>query len=221
MSVRLDKIDAQIIEMLQSDGRIMYKEVAQKAGVSLPTVRSRIRRLVEFGVIKKFTVIVDPEKIFGRLRGIVLLQVDPSSIEEAMTKLESIKEVREMYLTAGSSPLILKVEARDLDELGQLTSKRLAQVRGVTGSSCFVITKTGKEEYGASVEPNITLYFKCEFCHAPIFGKPYIEYIDGGRYYFNAEECAKAYKHRKVHKEEGVGEEQKGRYEPFVSTSQT
>jgi DNA-binding Lrp family transcriptional regulator len=214
-SVRLDNTDVQIIEMLQSDGRIMYKDIAQRAGVSLPTVRSRIQRLMEFGVIKKFTVIVDPDKIFGRLRGIVLLQVDPSGVGEAMAKLASIREVREVYLTAGSSPLVLKVEARDLDELGQLVSNRLAQVRGVTGVSSLVITKTGKEEYGASVEPNITLYFKCEFCQAPIFGKPYVEYIDGGRYYFNAEECAKAYKHRKAHKEEETGEDRERRYEPF------
>ena len=202
--------------MLQADGRIMYKDIAQKSGVSLPTVRSRIQRLMEFGVIRKFTVIVDPDKIFGKVRGIILLQVDPSSVADAMVKLASMKEIREVYLTAGSSPLVLKVEARDLDELGQLASNRLSGIKGVTSCSCLVITKTGKEEYGASVEPNITLYFKCEFCHAPIFGKPYIEYIDGGRYYFNAEECAKAYKHRKVHKEEDVGEEPETKYEPFT-----
>jgi len=206
MSVQLDKIDVQIIEMLQSDGRAMYKDIAQKAGVSLPTIRSRIQRLVEFGVIKKFTVIVDPDKIFGKVRAIMLLQVDPSNVGEAMAKLASIREIREVYSTAGSSPLILKIEARDLDELGQLVSNRLAQVRGVTGLSSLVITKTGKEEYGASVDPNITVSFKCEFCHAPILGKPYIEYINGGRYYFNAKECAEAYKHRKVHKEEDTDE---------------
>ncbi len=46
------------------------------------------------------------------------------------------------------------------------------------------------------------IQFKCEFCGAPIFGKPYIEYIDGGRYYFNAEECAMAYKQKLVRREE-------------------
>jgi hypothetical protein len=62
----------------------------------------------------------------------------------------------------------------------------------------LVVTKTGKEEYGASVEAEAMVQFKCSFCNAPILGKPYVEYIDGGRYYFNAEECAKAYKQKKA-----------------------
>jgi len=61
-----------------------------------------------------------------------------------------------------------------------------------------VISKTSKEEYGGAVEANAMVQFKCEFCHAPILGKPYIEYIDGGRYYFNAEQCARAYRDMKI-----------------------
>jgi hypothetical protein len=76
-------------------------------------------------------------------------------------------------------------------------SENLSRIEGITGASSLVVTKTGKEEYGASVEAEVMVQFKCSFCNAPILGKPYIEYIDGGRYYFNAEECAKAYKQRK------------------------
>lgn len=197
MSIQLDATDVQIIEMLQEDGRMLYKDIAQKAGVSLPTVRTRIQKLVELGVIKKFTVIVDADKILGKVRGLVLLQVDPSNVDKVMTKLAAMKEVREVYRTAGSNPLVLKVEASDLDGLGQLVSEKLSGIEGITGTSSLVVTKTGKEEYGASVEAEAMIQFKCSFCNAPILGKPYIEYIDGGRYYFSSEECAKAYKQRR------------------------
>jgi DNA-binding Lrp family transcriptional regulator len=202
MSVQLDDIDVRIVEMLQVDARVAYKEVAQKIGVSLPTVRSRINKLVEHGVIKKFTVIVDPDRIYGKVRGFILLQVQPAHVEEAMTRLAGMKEVREIYMTAGSNPITVKVEVRDLDELSKLASRKFSEVEGVIGCSYLVITRTGKEEYGASVEPQTMIQFKCEFCGAPIFGKPYIEYIDGGRYYFNAEECAMAYKQKLLHTEE-------------------
>jgi Lrp/AsnC family transcriptional regulator for asnA, asnC and gidA len=182
--------------MLQEDGRMLYKDIAQGVGVSLPTVRSRIQRLVELGVIKKFTVIVDADKILGKVRGVVLLQVSPSEIEKVMARLTSMKEVREVYKTAGSSPLVLKVEARDLDGLGQLVSNKLSGIDGITAASSLIVTKSGKEEYGASVEADAMVQFKCSFCNAPILGRPYIEYIDGGRYYFNAEDCATAYKQR-------------------------
>lgn len=196
MSLQLDATDARIIEMLQGDGRAQYKDIAQKVGVSLPTVRTRIQRLLELGVVKKFTVIVDADRILGKVRGVVLLQVKPSDVEQVMARLAGMKEVREVYRVAGSSPLVVKVETRDLDGLGQLVSNKLSGIDGITGASSLVITKTGKEEYGASVEAQAMVQFKCSFCNAPILGKPYVEYIEGGRYYFNAEACATAYKQR-------------------------
>ncbi len=203
MSIQLDGIDAQIIEMLQRDGKMLYKDIAQKVGVSLPTVRARVQKLVELGVIKKFTVIVDADKILGKARAIALLQVEPANVEEAMAKLAGLKEVREVYRTAGANPLVLKVEANDLDELGQLVSSRLAGIEGVSACSLLVVTKTGKEEYGASVEAEVMVQFKCSFCNAPILGRPYIEYIEGGRYHFNSEECAKAYKQKRFGRDKG------------------
>ena len=200
MSVQLDNTDVQIIEQLQEDGRVAYKEIARRVGVSIPTVRTRINKLVELGVIKKFTVIVNPDRIYGKVRGIALIQVQPADVEDALAKLAEMQGVREIYATAGTSPIAVKVEAQNLDELGELTSGRLAEIRGVTSCTVLVITRTEKEEYGAAVEPQTVIQFKCEFCGAAILGKPHIEYIDGGRYYFNSEECAKAYRQKLVGK---------------------
>ncbi len=202
MSVQLDENDARIIELLQEDGRMQYKDIAQRVGVSIPTARSRIQRLLGLGVIKKFTVIVDADKILGKVRGIVLLQVSPSKVDRVVARLAAMKEVREVYKTAGPDPLVAKVEAKDLDSLGQLVSDRFSGIEGISGISSFVVTRTGKEEYGASVEAQAMVQFKCSFCGAPILGKPYLEYIDGGRYYFNAEGCAAAYK-QNLRKEKG------------------
>ncbi len=66
MSFKLDELDASIIELLQRDSRMMYKDIAEKTNVSLPTVRARIKRLLDLGVIKKFTIVVDADKISGK-----------------------------------------------------------------------------------------------------------------------------------------------------------
>lgn len=79
-----------------------------------------------------------------------------------------------------------------------MTTKRLPSVEGIVGVSCLVLTKTAKEEYGASVVPSSMVQFKCEFCRAPILGKPLIEYIDSGKFYFSGEECANAYNQRRA-----------------------
>ncbi|MFQ6087157.1 MAG: Lrp/AsnC family transcriptional regulator, partial [Candidatus Bathyarchaeia archaeon] len=74
MSIRLDKVDAGILKFLQRDGRMMYKDLARQLGVSLPTIRTRIKRLRELGVIQKFTVVVNPDRIFGKTRAVFVIE---------------------------------------------------------------------------------------------------------------------------------------------------
>jgi Lrp/AsnC family transcriptional regulator for asnA, asnC and gidA len=100
--LKLDTLDVGIIEALQQDGRILYKDIAKKMGVSLPTARARINRLMDLGVIRKFTVIVDADKVYGKIRAFCLIQARPGKIEEICEKLGSMREVRETYVTAGS-----------------------------------------------------------------------------------------------------------------------
>ncbi len=201
MSVELDSTDVQILEMLQSEGRIMYKDIAAKTRLSLPTVRARIERLREWGIIKKFTIVLDPNKIAGLVRAYFLVEVDPPQVEEVTAKLSAIKEVREIHQVAGSYSLVLKMEARSIQELGDLNTKRVADVDGITKCTCLTITKSPKEEYGVTVEPNTAVQFKCDYCHSTILGRPYVAYIGGGRYYFNSEKCAEAYQSTRTRKE--------------------
>ena len=196
MVLRLDLKDVTIIEALQEDGRMQYKEIARKVGVSLPTVRARIKRLVDVGVIRKFTVIVDADKIYGKIRAFCLLQANPGSIHEVCSKLDAMKEVREVYLTSGPHAVTAKVEVNDIGELGRLMTERLQELPGVSSVSYVVITTTKKEEYGAFVEPDVAIQYKCDFCGGSIVGKPHVEFIQGGRYYFTGKECAEAYKNK-------------------------
>jgi DNA-binding Lrp family transcriptional regulator len=196
MSLKLDTLDAGIIKLLQENGRIMYKDIANKMGVSLPTVRTRIRRLTDLGVIKKFTVIVDPERAAGRLRAVFLFQTDPSNAKEICKKLIEMVEVREVYTTSGSYNMVAKVEVDGVHELGEFSTSKFSQLKGIISISSLIITGTLKEEYGSHVDTTLTLQFKCDFCQAPIAGTPIVEWIGGGRYYFTGEECAKAFKER-------------------------
>ncbi len=201
MVIRLDRIDVGIIELLQTDGRMMYKDIARQTGVSLPTVRARIRRLTDLGVIKKFTVIVDPDKIRGKIRTILLIQANPPEVEQVHAKLSEMKEFREVYGVAGSFAILAKAEVSDIAELGKLTAEKLLQVKGITNINSLLITKTPKEEYGATVLPEDTVVYKCDFCGLPIEGKPIVEWINNVRYRFGAEQCAGAFKEKLLKKQ--------------------
>lgn len=196
MSLQLDRTDVEILELLQEDGRMMYKDIANRVGVSLPTVRARLKRLLDLGVVRKFTVIIDPDKIYGKIRTIFLLQAEPTHIDEICTKLAEIKEVREVYVVAGTYTVVAKIEVRDIAELGDMTTRKLPSLAGVQNLACLVLTRTAKEEYGASVTPEAMVQFRCEFCRAPILGKPLVEIVDGVRYYFSGEACLRAFRER-------------------------
>jgi hypothetical protein len=113
-----------------------------------------------------------------------------------MEQLSKIDEVRNAYFVAGEKQVMLELELDGLQNLSELLSKKLPSQAGLSDFSSFVVSKVLKEEYGASVKPNASLQFKCDFCGSLIYGKPIVEYISGGRYYFSGEECARAYKEK-------------------------
>lgn len=193
MSVSVDAIDAQIVELLQEDGRMLYKDIAERVGVSLPTVKARIRRLVDLGLIKKFTVVVDPDKIAGKIRAVLFAKLDPAGFEGVVGALSKMGEVRAIHFVSGEKQLLLEVEADDMQHFNELVVRRLPSV-GLAEVSTHIITQTVKEEYGVSLKPNSHLQFKCDFCHTTIYGKPIVKHYYGGKYYFSGEECAQAYK---------------------------
>lgn len=195
-SLQLDNIDAEIIELLQKDGRMMYKEIAENVGVSLPTVRTRMQKLTHMGLIKKFTVILDSEKFWGRTRIFVTAKLAEGDITTLKEQLSKLGEVRSAYFIAGEKQVMIELEIDDLQNLSELLSKKLPSQTGLSDFSSFVVSKVLKEEYGASVKPNAALQFRCDFCGTLIPGKPIIELISGGRYYFSGEECLQAYKER-------------------------
>lgn len=195
--MRLDALDAQIIKMLQGNARIMYKDIAKKIGVSIPTVTARIDKLLEFGVIKKFTVIVDSDKLAGKIRAVFLFKIEPRQMDAVCKSLSGLEEIREIYAIAGNYSVAAKIEVKDMKNLLDTVTKKVSTIKGVKDTTCLVIIDTLKEEYGGLVEPNLIISFRCQFCNAPIVGKPHVEYIGGGRYYFNSKDCAEAYKERK------------------------
>ncbi len=200
MELKIDELDSQIISLLQSDGRMQLKDIANRVGVSIPTVRSRISKLIELGVIKKFTAVVAAEKIWGRVRFALLCNINTENIEDIKKKLNGLEEVRCFYFLAGEKNALIVCEVDGLENVSRFTSKLISLEMGIESISSFIITNVIKEEYGSAVGPNTSLSITCDFCGAIIYGKPLVKYIDGGRYYFSAKECAEAYiqKRKKV-----------------------
>ena len=198
--MKLDEVDARIIELLQKDGRMMYKDLARFTRVSLPTVRYRIKRLTDMGVIRKFTVVTDPGKISGKTRAILAIDGRSGDLDTIAGKLAEMEETREVFVTAGSSGIVAKVEVDDISRLEELITRRITQIPEIQSSKSSILVKTVKEEFGVRVKPQVGIRLKCPFCNSPIAGEPYVEEIRGVPHYFSGKACAEAYRERYVEK---------------------
>ncbi|MCK4435411.1 Lrp/AsnC family transcriptional regulator [Candidatus Bathyarchaeota archaeon] len=129
--VEVDVLDLKILALLQEDGRASFTEMAGKLGLSESTIRKRVQALQKRGVIKKFTVEIDPYKIGIRTVAIVGVDVDPAKLLEASQELCEIKEVRSVATSTGDHMIMTEIWTRDGRELTKLISKSIGKIEGV------------------------------------------------------------------------------------------
>ncbi|MBS3793623.1 MAG: Lrp/AsnC family transcriptional regulator [Candidatus Thorarchaeota archaeon] len=138
--MELDTIDKKIIEMLKEDGRRSYSEIAEHVDRTEVTVRRRVNSLLEEGVIRRFTIDVDPLKIGRRIRTIIRVKVAMKEASALAEKVKSLEEVTEAYILDGSCGLMLKVVVDNLSELRQFLENRFGNLPGVGEvETCIVL----------------------------------------------------------------------------------
>ena len=93
ISMRLDKIDSSILEMLKENVRISFREIARKLKVSPDTISKRFERLKEQGIIVDSTVVIDPTKIGYSFIAKFGVDVKPAYSSQVLDKIIQIPSV--------------------------------------------------------------------------------------------------------------------------------
>ena len=127
----LDEMDMKILKMLEADGRMPFTEIAEKLKVSESTVRKRVLSLQRRGVIKKFTIKVDPSKIGMKTVAVVGVDVDPPKLLEVTQKLCDFKEIKWVATSTGDHMIMTEIWTRDGRELTKLISEKIGTIEGV------------------------------------------------------------------------------------------
>jgi len=97
-----------LIKLLMENARASYVEIAEKLGVSEAAVRKRIRRLEDLGVIRRYTIDLDPRRLGYEVLAIIGLDVEPEHLLKVMEELKGREEVVRLYLTSGDHMLIIE-----------------------------------------------------------------------------------------------------------------
>ncbi len=122
----LDTIDHQIIQLLQFNGKVTIKEIANKLNLTTSPVFERIKRLEEKKVIKGYTALVDPKKVNkGQIVfcNVSMPDYTEKNIKEFENKVDLMPEVLECYHFAGVVDYQMKVFVRDIDAYNELLRK--------------------------------------------------------------------------------------------------
>ncbi len=127
----MDEKDLKIIELLQENSRISYTEIAKILGVTETTVRKRIAELEKKGVIKKYTIEVDPYKLGFKNVTILGMDVEPKYLLEAAKKLAEMPEARWVATSTGDHMIMAEIWAKDGEELFNLITKKISKIKGV------------------------------------------------------------------------------------------
>jgi DNA-binding Lrp family transcriptional regulator len=120
-SLRLDAIDRKILAALMEDGRATYDEVGRRASLSAPAVKRRVDRLRTRGVLRGFTALVDPAALEASTEALIELFYAPGiGLEQVRESLRPHPEVVEAWSITGDADCVVRVRARDPQDLERL-----------------------------------------------------------------------------------------------------
>jgi len=123
-----------ILDVLEQDAQASYAEIAERAGVSKPTVRKYINKLEEEGVIVGYSADIDPKKLSGRSIALVGLEVASERYVKVTRALEGLESVESLYSCSGEHTLMAEVRAGDGGELGDVICEEILSIDGVTAA---------------------------------------------------------------------------------------
>lgn len=150
-TVDLDDFDRKIIAALRLDGRMSVTDLAQWIGLSKTPCQVRLRRLLESGVIRGFTALVDPARLgldhvaFAEVK---LSDTREAALEEFNTAVQRIPEVEECHMIASSFDYLLKVRTPDIRRYRMVLGEQISALPHVASTSTFVAMETVKDPGG-------------------------------------------------------------------------
>ena len=143
----LDELDRQIIQILQGNGRASNARIARDVGVSEGTVRRRLKRLIQDGIIK-VAALPDPEMLGYDTEALVGVQVDPDKIDVVANNLASLEESSWVSVTTGAFDIFTWVTLPSSEELGVFLKSKVGTIGGVRRTETFVSLSVRKRAYG-------------------------------------------------------------------------
>ena len=136
---KIDNLDKKILSILSKNARVPFKDVATECNVSRAAVHQRVQRLTDSGVITGSGFDISPKSLGYSTCTYVGITLERGSMYKDVVKhLELIPEVVECHFTTGPYTMMVKLYARDNEQLMQLINGRLQEIPGVMTTETLI-----------------------------------------------------------------------------------
>jgi len=147
--MELDKIDFNILKILQENGRITNLQLSQHIGLSPAPTLERVRKLENSGYIKSYHALVDEEKLGLGIKTFIQVSLDfhqQDTIQTFLNEINEIKEITECHHVTGQCDFLLKAYVKDIKTYEQLIMQKISRITVVKTFHTMMIMSTSKKE---------------------------------------------------------------------------
>ena len=148
--IAIDEKDLRILELLQGEGRVTNVEMARAVELTPSATLERVRKLEERGLIKGYMALLNPQALGLGFVAFIFVRVDDREdlmrgAERTAEGLAALASVQELHHLAGEDCFLLKVRARDTDDLYRILRDEIGKFKAIRSTRTTIVLKTVKE----------------------------------------------------------------------------
>lgn len=146
--LELDRIDRNIVRILQKEGRITYAELARQVGLSTTPCLERVKKLEKEGVIRGYAALIDPDYLKASLVVFIKIRLarQPKDIfEQFREAAKRLPAIQECYLVSGDFDYFIKARVKDMPAYRQFYGETLLTLPGVVECTSYVVMEEIKD----------------------------------------------------------------------------
>ena len=142
----IDDIDNKLIDILYKDSRATYADIARLLKLSVGSVHNRIKSLEERGIIKKFTIQLDHEKLGMDLTVIIEMQIEVSYLADVNEQLQKIPQIISLYNITGGTDILAIARFKNRKNMNDVLQEIL-KIKHITRTATHLALQILKEEW--------------------------------------------------------------------------
>ncbi len=152
--IELDKKDIEILRLLQSDGKLTVREIAQRIHLSPTPTHDRIKRLEQLKVIRQYVALVDHRKVNRPITVLCQVSLKDHDKETARLFIEAVvalKEVIACYNISGDYDFMLKIVAQSMEAYHEFFISYISGIKGLGQTKSIFVMDVIKETHEVSL----------------------------------------------------------------------